>query len=98
MREMWLWEGLDADRGSMPPLIDVRWPLKVQVDVVIAGPSAIQSDVRDWYELEIDPGIDPEPNVYTSPEALTWVEEEELHAREMREELSGYWDEYHRDD
>ena len=42
---------------------------------MIAGPSAIQSDVRDWYELEIDPGIDPEPNVYTSPEALTWVDE-----------------------
>jgi hypothetical protein len=60
-------------------------------------PSAIESDVRDWYELEIDPGIDPEPHVDTAPESLTWVEEEELHAREMRE-LSGYWDEYHRDD
>lgn len=98
VREMWLWEALDADRGNMPPLIDVRWPLRVQVDVVIAGPSAIESDVRDWYELEIDPGIDPEPHVDTAPESLTWVEEEELHAREMREELSGYWDEYSRDD
>ena len=95
---MLLWEALDADHGQIPPLIDIRWPLKVQVDLVLAGPSAIESDLRKWYELEIDPYIDPEPAVDTAPGPLTWVEDDEIHARETREELSGWWEVYHRDD
>lgn len=104
VREMWLWEALDASAGEIPPLIDIRWPLKVQIDAVIAGPQAITSELRDWFELEVDPRLDGRNEDDTAPSA-TLLDEEAHHAGlvaqealEARDGLDDWWDEYHRDD
>ena len=47
IREMWLWEALDADKGPMPPLVDVRWSYKRQVATTRAGIAEIVSSLNE---------------------------------------------------
>lgn len=91
--EMWLWEALDAVSGLMPPLIDVNWPLERQRDVILEGPTAVTSTVD---ETVMPFMADAEED--TAPQAIEWVEDEELARREQREEWSDWVAEFERDD
>lgn len=47
VREMWLWEALDADERTMPPLVDPTWPIYRRLQVIGRGPAKKVSEVDE---------------------------------------------------
>lgn len=104
LREMWLWEALDADQGLMPPAVDTNWPVAQQLGVIRRGTKRIASELDGFGSPQMDARIPQrmadfgEVPIDTAATPLEWVEDDELARAEHRAEWSAWLDEMGRDD
>jgi hypothetical protein len=63
LQHSWLWEVVGPDYGTVPALIDVRWPAARKIEALGRGSTPVVDEIWTLGDHEREAGLDPDPPV-----------------------------------